>query len=1335
MKPSHLAIPAIALLGTLRGALGACCALPTDVRTCDGKNNCCPGYYLDPVEGDCVRCTPGYYCADWKGKVPCPNGTFNALYQATNASWCLPHAGSCSAGQHIVAPPNATQNVTCAACKDRCANKEFMRGSCGGRALADEVECVGCRACEAGWYHFPPCDGTRRDESECRTCTSGGCGDGHYRGACGGGLDGACLACPVCPKGQFNKGCGGDSNGTCTNCSSCGVGWTQYRNCSALQDTGCKGGPCNATVSCGALFCNFPVMATPSCDWKWASGGAAINFLCVTSQTNGTCQECPPGWTASGAYCVECARGSSCDRAGAVACSGACAAGRYPACEASTGQSTCSPCYVNQTLLDAGHRRLTRGGVLDAPDLCAAYFECDVGYYLTSSANQTSVTCEKCAFPEPDSSQSGFEAISHGLTFGDRYGCLYRTTPAPRPYANALGQYGSPARSCPFSFTSEPRMAPSLENCVACPNAPEHGGFEPGRFDCAPRCAEEEGYERRGELCVFADLRRVVCTGLDGYDRSSGGACNSSPLPWNDPGKREAPEAGWVSTVAPHAEGFLAALDTATWYRATPHAIVAPGGGNPCSGVQSSVPNVGYVQDQPLFAYVCYEREMHTFYMVVKGGRFLYAFLERTFGNNNRYVMWQVLLEGAFAGSVAQTWRLPGKVCSAAWTSLNGDDHVYLAFCKAPFLAYVRAVDIRQFPSDSTLTYAQRANAIDQVVYPIGRRVQVLIGNDTAGRADGMRDVALFGPSLSVANTSDPRRLLVADRDNCRLVEVVIDYPGSFLTRATTIGAALCYSGPSPTPFPRLLTSVLGGLAVIFVTDLGVMQMDRVTRAVQLAVPAAAFPVADPLWISASDGGSAVYFANATHMASVRRAQVPCPPGYESRRGGECVPCGESSYVTQQGRCAECSQPSCALGSERLVQCSYAADARCEACADEPNPRYTFDANCSAIPLPPCPDGWYNATPGSPCSRCPAVWSALEAFLGVPPSGVCQCMAQRGAEGATLDEAGACRLDSPFGAAAGPYFSPPWTQGLNCTYEDEGCRVRGCYLQSALPRSCAECPLGLYGDNGMWCERCPGFREPSPARDSCLCRAPSSVAGDGSGACVCPAGHAEGGVAGCTPCLQGTFKSTVAVMRDDYLAQAGSCDPCPAGMESDAGASVCRPCPAGLFREGGSPFGLCAACSIPDHYAVDARTGASCEACQVGCAEGQRWSTCPVNPTLHACGACGELASSKTWVRGWDNTNCMWECREGYYEADGDCVACSRLDCDFGYVFTPCGKYEPGHCRVGCVNETKPDENALWGEGCSWECAPGFALREKVFAGWTEFGCERETLLPWSGWW
>jgi hypothetical protein len=30
----------------------------------------------------------------------------------------------------------------------------------------------------------------------------------------------------------------------------------------------------------------------------------------------------------------------------------------------------------------------------------------------------------------------------------------------------------------------------------------------------------------------------------------------------------------------------------------------------------------------------------------------------------------------------------------------------------------------------------------------------------------------------------------------------------------------------------------------------------------------------------------------------------------------------------------------------------------------------------------------------------------------------------------------------------------------------------------------------------------------------------------------------------------------------------------------------------------------------------------------------------------------------------------------------------------------------------------------VWAEGCSWACAPGFAMRSRSILSWTEYACE-----------
>jgi hypothetical protein len=81
---------------------------------------------------------------------------------------------------------------------------------------------------------------------------------------------------------------------------------------------------------------------------------------------------------------------------------------------------------VNHTNLTLNHKILTRGSVLDALDLCGAYFQCATGYYYgyyyLASITTTAMGCLPCLWPEK--TQSEWVAVSHGLTFGDAYSCL-----------------------------------------------------------------------------------------------------------------------------------------------------------------------------------------------------------------------------------------------------------------------------------------------------------------------------------------------------------------------------------------------------------------------------------------------------------------------------------------------------------------------------------------------------------------------------------------------------------------------------------------------------------------------------------------------------------------------------------------------------------------------------------------------------------------------------------------------------------------------------------------------------------------------------------------------
>jgi hypothetical protein len=522
---------------------------------------------------------------------------------------------------------------------------------------------------------------------------------------------------------------------------------------------------------------------------------------------------------------------------------------------------------------------------------------------------------------------------------------------------------------------------------------------------------------------------------------------------------------------------------------------------------------------------------------------------------------------------------------------------------------------------------------------------------------------------------------------------------------------------------------------ILFMTELGLVQMDYKFRDFQLIIPIEDFPagIATPkLWIAVGEGGSTVTLVNETHSVEVRRQQNSCPPKHESKRGAACTPCAAEMFVSPTlGICEECSTSPCEKNQAR-VPCGDWTDAGCRNCTGSSPHPFRYGEDCTLILTAPCPSGYHEVT-GGDCIPCPPTWSS-HAYDAMSAQAICSCFHE--SAGATMDSDGVCVVASPFTSDAGPMETPQWVRGFNCTYEDEGCRLRGCYLAGVFPRNCSECPEGLYGVNGMWCERCVGFRVPSPARDSCLCRPPSRIAErDDSGACVCPAGH-EVTASGCEPCPKGKIQNTSVLMIDDYARQTTACAECPPGSTGNGGlATTCVPCPAGTYREAGMQ--QCERCGSSNFYPTDASDGGSCTACQPTCMAGQRWNPCPVDNTSFACEPCqsGKLSRSRSWVAGTDNRNCMWECNAGFYELGFDCWTCTRPVCSHGFVLTPCSRYEDGHCRIPCVNATKPQDNSIWGPDCTWSCENGFEMFEKVFFGWTEYLCELPSVIPWSGWW
>jgi len=1047
--------------------------------------------------------------------------------------------------------------------------------------------------------------------------------------------------------------------------------------------------------SCGSLYCDFATIARPSCSFTWPSG-APMSFMCVATQSSGTCRPCPEGWKALGAFCVECGPLKSCNRQGLEQCDGACLQGRYPTCDSVTNRVSCLSCSIDANFLKVNNRFLTRGGVLDAPDICGAYFQCLKGYYLNSDSGTGVLSCSPCEFPEP--SQLGYEFLTRGYTFGDKFSCLYTLQRELVSNAN-LGEYGiAEVRSCPIGKTSEPFMAISESDCVTCPNPPENGLFSGEVSQCKPSC--QNGYDLRGDACFFSDLSMENCD-KDGY-LVKDTRCSPSPLPWSPPGYQSSNLV--FQTVQARAEAWQT-LDNAGEFRVVQSTkkLATQLKSDFCFGLSAAIPPVGYIQDKPLFTQACSDVEEHTPYLLASGQKYLYVFLERSFGNTNRFVMWQMQKYEEASGNPGQVWqtfRLPGKICSAV---VAPGDFVYMTICNSTMVLFAKQLDLMvQSPDDENPAFT-----VEGTQYVIGRKLGTLIGADEPGNVDGMRDQARFkGPLfLSLVSSS---RLLISDFANCRIVEVVIHFPGSFLTRATTVPPSGCFQGSFPLPYPRNIVSVLGSSVFLFVTNNGLVQLDSGLRKYTTVLSADTLrDVSDNVqWMFADQNGERLVLHNATHTSYISRHKNVCPPGHKARRGSTCSPCSQGTFSNGID-CKACSNPTCLVGYG-LVDCNETSDAYCRPCTERASFSFRWGQRCEIIPVFPCPVGYFGLTDCYPCS------SKLDSHLG---DALCQC------KGYPLINNKTCVIPFPQ-----PPF-PPWLSEVGCTYNDVNCSTFGCYLASVVPRICLPCPPKTYTTDGLTCQVCPGFRQPTPARDSCVCKQPSTVSSDGM-SCVCPAGHAAGGPEGCLPCFPGTIKKDNTILPDNYaVLSTGQCYYCLPGFEPAKGGAVsCTSCPAGTYREGA--MSACAPCPFPPSFARDPSSAASCVSCKTSCEAGESWIPCPVNSSYYVCQPCVSKSRFRVFVG--SSSKCQWKCVPGFYEYNDDCFPCTSRNCPYGFRQTPCSMYEDAHCREPCYAPEKPKDNSVWGPDCTWKCEDNYILKERVYPGWTEMVCETQEDLAWS---
>ena len=777
--------------------------------------------------------------------------------------------------------------------------------------------------------------------------TTGDCPANQYRGGCANYTNTRCLPFSQCAaRVQYLAGESRSQDGVCTGCTNCSnLGLRTLRNCSTFDDAVCQGAACNRSNPCvtpaglanrSRLFCDYTL-----------------------GESRAFCGMCPSGYDSDGQFCLECPRGSTCNRLGQVECRGQCKAGFVSVCtggDFTWGSVGCEQtCAVSAA--GTGGRWVRRGTHIRPEEgKCETYFQCGAGFFKVFRSTGV-VECEACPISFLPSAGLLERYVTEGLSINDNRSCIWEcrrekaalnagrtacTVLSGRqsviginpsgwwlaPLTRATGQCGS-------GKTSEQDAAISAAECIDCHALPSGAVWVGGSSQCDWTCLQNAWgttaagmVEKRGGVCVSP---RESCADLAGFSRGSDGVCSPTSFPWNRGGSSKL---GWGTPV-------LISRAQATWW-----------GGRVSGILQDGLTGVSL-----------------------------------NYGISNRH---SLRVDG-FNGSV-RTFAIPAPLCSGVRTWIGKYEYFLGAVCNQSFLVSINLSSVT-----TNLT--------------------VLIGNSTPGWSDGFRTQAMFESELYVTiSSSNNRTLFVLDRWNCLLREVVIyGDPGGYLTRAYTVwGSTAKLSLPIPEPkcygekglaSPRRFWT-LGNGWVAFADDNGLWQFHTETRELVAMVKESdgLFEADDLVDVDTTDQYTLrLVFPDIVWLVSAQ--ELPCPDDYTSRPGGDCtvdctwlsstrIPARFVNRTSGGGECLQCSQFECGYG-EFFTPCTRVQDAVCTPC--EPRGEvgvYTTKGTCEDMAWraggPPCSAGFYAKDNGRYCEQCPELTTTW--FSGATDVRQCKCV-------------------------------------------------------------------------------------------------------------------------------------------------------------------------------------------------------------------------------------------------------------------------------------------------------------------------------------------------------
>ena len=289
--------------------------------------------------------------------------------------------------------------------------------------------------------------------------------------------------------------------------------------------------------------------------------------------------------------------------------------------------------------------------------------------------------------------------------------------------------------------------------------------------------------------------------------------------------------------------------------------------------------------------------------------------------------------------------------------------------------------------------------------------------------------------------------------------------------------------------------------------------------------------------------------------------------------------------------------------------------------------------------------------------------------------------------------------------------------------EAERCTM-GQYLvgmNGGLP-VCRQCPAGLFGPNGLWCEACNGYKRAYLDGTACVCEIGTQM--NSRGLCVCGVGM-EFMEDGCVVCGVNRYSNYSMELGDSWFKQYKPCAPCEAGKYSLTGMTACLDCEFGSYRE--VDMDACGMCE-DGYFAEDARVN-NCTQCNSTCEVGFNPVSCPFYPgnDRFMCEPCPEIPINAVLTPAANftgNTACDWECEDGYFRLNASyCQLCSEMACSPGFNVSLCSRLADANCDVECVDDRKPLFNSQWTLGCEWGCVNGYVLSVQDYVMFVQYSC------------